>query len=1019
MNATVPSVHAGPGGRTLREAQRDQVTEANEQPDVESEALLAEQIPGGTPNEANEANVGREAAGQVIDRYKLLEELGEGGMGTVWMAQQSAPVKRRVALKVIKLGMDTREVVARFAVERQALALMDHAHIAKVLDAGATEAGRPYFVMELVRGVPITEFCDQSKFGLAERLELFSKVCHAIQHAHHKGIIHRDVKPSNILISLQDGEPQPKVIDFGIAKATSGGLTQETLYTQHSQVIGTPEYMAPEQAAVGSLDIDTRADVYALGVLLYELLTGTRPFDLKKAATGGYNEMLRVIREEDPAKPSTRISSLGEGASSIAQNRRVDTGVLNKHLRGDLDWIVMKALEKDRARRYETASALAEDIANYLNGEAVDAAPPSACYRLKKLLRRRRKTVISLTTIGLLLIAGSVGTGIGWWKTTQANKSLDTALEQKADLLRQEEKQRLLAEASEVRARSAESEAVREAERATTAEAATQARADELEQVAAFQAEQLSELDVRLMGVRMRAAMLEATPEERRAGLDAYLSELNFTSLALDTLRDNLFDRTIEAIDTQFADQPLVRAKLLQTTGGTWRDLGLLEIALDPQRRALSIRRQHLGDEHPETLSSINDLGFLLLAQGKPNEAEPHFRGVLAVRRRALGDEHPLTLISINNLAGLCHSQGRFAEAEPLLREALIGHRRVQGDEHPSTLNSINGLGLLLKSQGKLTEADSFLQEALMIRRRVLGDEHPDTLSSINSLGSSLFAQGRFGEAERLYREGLASSRRTLGDEHRDTLDATTDLGGALISQGKLAEVEPMYREALAVSRRVLGDEHPDTLRLLTNMGALLYSMGDLTESELHLRESVIGKRELLGDDHPTTQNSINNLVTLLRKRLSSSRTTGTELQQGEALASLGSFLLGVGQHQEASGLLSEAVGLLSSAVPTSDARPWQCQFNLALAIAGLGHFDKVEGTLDEDAQWLLEHGEALAAVAGHTSPKTAGDVLQAMVNFYAAWHAAKPDEKHDDDGASWQVRLDAWNAKSDMTENG
>src|SRR6185436_5999178 len=323
----------------------------------------------------------RERIGDKIGRYKLMEQLGEGGMGIVFVAEQKEPVRRTVALKVIKPGMDTRQVVARFEAERQALAMMNHPNIAKVLDAGATEVGRPYFVMELVRGIRITDYCDQANLSTKERLDLFIKVCQAIQHAHQKGIIHRDIKPSNILVTLHDGVPVPKVIDFGIAKATEGRLTDATVYTQLHQFIGTPAYMSPEQAEMSGLDIDTRSDIYSLGVLLYELLTGKTPFDAKELMASGIDAMRKTIREKEPARPSTRLATLhGEELTTAAKRRSTDTSKLFHQLQGDLDWIVMKCLEKDRSRRYQTANGLAVDLKRHLNNEAVVARPPSSAY---------------------------------------------------------------------------------------------------------------------------------------------------------------------------------------------------------------------------------------------------------------------------------------------------------------------------------------------------------------------------------------------------------------------------------------------------------------------------------------------------------------------------------------------------------------------------------------------------------------------------------------------------------------
>jgi len=349
-----------------------------------------------------------ERPGTIIGRYKLLEQVGEGGFGVVYMAQQEKPIHRKVALKIIKLGMDTKSVIARFEAERQALAMMDHPNIAKVLDAGATETGRPYFVMELVKGMPITEYCDKNNLDTQQRLELFIDVCKAIQHAHQKGIIHRDIKPTNVMITLHDGKPVPKVIDFGIAKATYQRLTEKTVFTRYAQMIGTPEYMSPEQAEFSGLDVDTRTDIYSLGVLLYELLTGATPFDAQELREAGYIEIQRIIRETEPLKPSTRLSTMGNILTDVAKHRHIQPDQLRKIVRGDLDWIVMKTLEKDRTRRYETASELARDIERHLIDEPVAAGPPSTVYRLRKFIRRNRALVTSAAIVLMVLVAGIV-----------------------------------------------------------------------------------------------------------------------------------------------------------------------------------------------------------------------------------------------------------------------------------------------------------------------------------------------------------------------------------------------------------------------------------------------------------------------------------------------------------------------------------------------------------------------------------------------------------------------------------
>jgi eukaryotic-like serine/threonine-protein kinase len=781
---------------------------------VSGSAFLAS--PTGGPLGGSQGVVAR--PGVVIGSYTLLRQIGEGGFGAVFMAEQSKPVSRRVALKIIKAGMDTQQVIARFEAERQALALMDHPAIARVFDGGTTEAGRPYFVMELVTGEPITAWCDRKALDIRVRLGLFQQVCRAVQHAHQKGIIHRDLKPSNILVAEVDGRPVPKIIDFGIAKAVGGHaqLTDKSYFTDFRQFIGTPEYMSPEQAGLDTVDVDTRSDIYSLGVLLYELLTGTPPLEPKRLRSAMWEEMRRMIREEDPPRPSTRLSTL-EGLPRIAGDRGTEAARLPRLLRADLDWITMKCLEKDRSRRYETANALAADLGRHLAGEPVVAAPPSRAYRVRKFMRRNRPVVL----VGSLL-AGALVLG-----TTVASTGLVWAL--------------------------------REAERAMAAEAEAMQHAQDLELVIAFQASQLSDIDTARMGERIRAGIIEQRlaslrgaglgetgTEQRLRELDLALYGVNFTDIALAALDANIFERALTVIDMGFADHPLIRARLLQTLADTMLRLGLLERALAPQAEALEIRRRHLGNEDPDTLTSASSMGILLWSQTRLEEAGIYLREALEARRRVLGTHHPDTIASINNLGALLRRQGKVSEAELHYRQALDAYRRVLGDEHPDTLVAINNLGMLLKHRGELTEAEIYLGEALEARRRVLGDEDPDTLGSVHNMAVLMEYQDRLEEAERYYREALEGRRRVLGNEHLDTLESLNDMGIFMWSQERLSEAEGCFREAMETRRRKFGDDHPSTLNSINSMGVLLRSQGKLNAAaELGERAAQTARRAM------------------------------------------------------------------------------------------------------------------------------------------------------------------------------
>jgi serine/threonine protein kinase/tetratricopeptide (TPR) repeat protein len=733
----------------------------------------------------------REAPGTKIGHYKILQLIGEGGFGSVYMAEQQEPVQRRVALKIIKLGMDTKQVIARFEAERQALALMDHPNIARVLDASATETGRPYFVMELVKGITITEYCNESKLSTRERLELFLPVCHAVQHAHQKGIIHRDIKPNNVLVTLHDSQPVPKVIDFGIAKATSQRLTEKTLFTEFRQFIGTPEYMSPDQAEISGLDVDTRTDIYSLGVLLYELLTGTTPFDATTLRSAGYDELKRIIREVEPPKPSTRLETLsqtGEG-TAIASLRQTEPAALSKLIRGDLDWIVMRAMEKDRTRRYATASELANDIERHLNHEPVLAGPPSVTYKLSKFIRRNRVAVIAGSLAGAALLIGFSVATVGFIQATRARAALEVkrnaaeaARVEAEDARAREQQHRRLAEASAERARQ---EAARSAA------------------VSAFLQEMLGSVDP------SRALGREVTV---RYALDEAAAKIDEGALA---------------------EQPEVEATVRMTLGETYQALGLYAAAEVHLRSAEAIRSRLLGDEHPDTLRSNRALAGLLRAKGKFAEAEALLRRTAETQRRVLGEEHPDTLASMSELALALWGPGRFAEAEPIHRRTLEIRRRVLGEEHIDTLESMGHLGVACRALGKSGEAETLLRQALEKSRRVLGEEHPVVAEAMNNLGLLLEDQRNYTEAEELYRQTWELDRRILGADHPRTQFPMNNLLRVLRIQHKVAETRPLVDARLAYLRHAA--ERPDADARALNAYAwelLICELADLRDPE-------------------------------------------------------------------------------------------------------------------------------------------------------------------------------------------
>jgi serine/threonine protein kinase/tetratricopeptide (TPR) repeat protein len=733
----------------------------------------------------------RERPGTTIGCYRLLEQIGEGGFGIVFMAEQQEPIRRKVALKILKPGMDTRQVIARFEAERQALALMDHPHIARVLDAGATESGRPYFVMELVRGVSITEFCDQNNLTPRARLGLFVDVCHAIQHAHHKGVIHRDIKPTNVMVTLHDGAPVVKVIDFGIAKATGHRLTERTLFTAYGQMVGTPAYMSPEQAEMSGLDIDTRSDVYALGVLLYELLTGTTPLETERLGKVGYAELQRLICEEEAQRPSTRLSALGESATVLAGQRGLDVRRLSQLLAGDLDWVVMKALEKDRNRRYDTPGNFAEDVGRFLRREAILARPPSTVYRVRKFAQRHRAAVLTGCVIAGALLAGAA---VATWQAVVATRAKEDALKAAAT--------------------------------AKAANELAQARESEIRAVLEFVENRL---------------IVPARPERQGKGVgpDVTLKQ---------ALRDSLV-----FVENSFRDHPLVEARLRLTLGHSFWRLGEAKIAAEQCRIARRLFTGHLGIDDPDTLRSMNMLANCYLDLGRYDDALNLKEETLALCDLRLGPGHPNTLTAMSNLAVACSALGRHAEALKFNDETLARRKARLGPDHPDTLLSMHNLAASYHAVGRYGDALKLREETVAGRRAKLGPDHPDTLSSMDDLATSYKVAARHADALKLAEETLALRKAKLGLDHPDTLRSMSNLANTYYALDRHADACKLHEETLSLRKARLGPDHPDTLMSMYNLAFGYHTLGRYADA-LRLREDTLALRKTrLGPDHPET----------------------------------------------------------------------------------------------------------------------------------------------------------------------
>ncbi|MCH7592374.1 MAG: serine/threonine protein kinase [Planctomycetes bacterium] len=897
-----------------------------------------------------------------IGPFKIIRKIGQGGMGTVYEAEQESP-RRTVALKVIRAGLASSQLLKRFELESQVLGRLQHPGIGQIYQAGTadTESGkRPYFAMEYVRGVDLRRHIKQKNPNTRQRLELLGMICDAVHHAHQKGVIHRDLKPGNILV---DQSGQPKILDFGVARATDSDMQITTMQTDVGQLIGTLQYMSPEQVAADPNDLDTRSDVYALGVIAYEMLTGHAPYDLKNKMI---HEVARIIQEDEP----TSLSST------------------NKTFRGDIETIVVKALEKDKERRYQSAAGLAEDIRRYLQDEPILARRQSAVYQLQKFAKRHKA------------VAGGLGIAIA---ALVVGMATSTYLYIQAESARQgEQEQRIFAQKRE-----ADAVAARE----------------ESDQVVQFLTDTLGAADPEKSGkdVTVREVMDQAANRVGTAFLTKPLIEARLRHTIGWTYRGL---GMLEAANQHLTTASEIRRRELgqdhpdtlvamMNLASTVLNQGHIAEAERLHRAVLEIQRRVLGEEHLNTLASMQNLANAIRLQGRHAEAETLYRKTLEIEHRVLGLEHPQSLTAMQNLGNALFRKGQYAEAETVFRQTMEIQRRVLGKEHPNSVGTMMNLAGAVYAQGRYAVAERQYRRTLEIQHRVLGDEHFGTLMSMNNLGEVLYSLGNYAEAAALHRKTLEINRRVLGEEHLHTSTSTVNLANALAGQGQYENAETLLRQGLEIMRRVLGAEHPSTMKTMHYLAGVLLRKGQPADAEVLYRRVLETLRRVLGTEHPDTLDSACGLaealvalgeqdeaVQVYRETIEMGRR-----KLGRAHPSIGTWLVGLGAALVAEGHASEAKQVIDEGLAIQ--RPSLPEDHVLLAASRSVLCEcLVDLSQHAEAERLLLESYARMTEVQGDSGYNARNALKRIVKLYESWHAGEPGKGYDAKAEEWRAKL-------------